>query len=169
MDEKPRMIVVLRSVDNEYWETIKAGAEKGFRDFGIDGQVITPSDETDEGQLKLLEKVYKEKPDVLIVAPGDSPAFINELEKFRNNGTPVILISTNLDIKGKASYIGTDNVVLGEKAGTFLASQLQPGDEVAIISGTLAHTVFNDRIRGAKLMLKQCWGRCGGRRESSIR
>jgi ribose transport system substrate-binding protein len=154
MDEKPRMTVVLRSVDNEYWETIKAGAEKGFRDFGIDGQVITPPDQTEEGQLKLLEKVYKEKPDVLMVSPGESPAFINELERFEDIGTPVILISTDLDLKGKASYIGTDNVVLGEKAGAFLASQLQPGDEVAIISGTLAHTVFNDRVRGAKVMLK---------------
>ena len=57
MDEKPKMTVVLRTVDNEYWETIKAGAEKGFRDFGIDGQVITPPDQTEEEHIKLLEKV----------------------------------------------------------------------------------------------------------------
>ena len=168
MDDKPRMTVILRAVNNEYWETIKAGAEKGFRDFGVDGEVITPRDETDEGQLKLLEKVYKKNPDIVIVDPGDPPAFLNELEKFRNNVSPVILISANLDIEGKVSYVGTDNVDLGEKAGAFLASQLQPGDEVAIMGGTMARGVFNDRI-SSEMHVGQCWDRCGGRRDSGIR
>ncbi|MBZ5751232.1 sugar ABC transporter substrate-binding protein [Metabacillus rhizolycopersici] len=154
MGEKPRVVVVLRTLDHEYWETIKAGVEKGFRDFGIDGEVITSPDGTKEGQIKLLEKVYKEKnPDVLIVAPEDLPDLIPTLERFSKE-IPLILISANLDLKNKVSYVGTDNVDLGEKAGVFLASQLQPGDKVAIIGGDAAHTVFNDRISGAKVKLE---------------
>ena len=152
--EKPRVVVVLRTLDSEYWETIKAGAEKGFRDFGVDGEVVTSHDQTDEEQIKLLEKVYKENPDILIVDPGNSPGLVSELEKFIRNEIPVILLSGNLDLEGKMSYVGTNNVELGEKAGTFLATQLQPGDEVAVIGGTIAHTVFNDRISGAKVMLE---------------
>lgn len=152
--EKPRVIVVLRTLNGEYWETIKAGAEKGFRDFGVDGEVVVSHDQTDEEQIKLLEKVYNENPDIVIVDPGDSPKLVPKLEEFIRNEIPVILLSANLKLEGKTSYVGTDNVELGEKAGAFLTSQLQPGDEVAIIGGTLAHTVFNDRIRGAKVTLK---------------
>lgn len=153
--EKPKVVVVLRTLDREYWETIKAGAEKGFRDFGVEGKIVVAHDETDEAQIKLLEKVQKEKPDILIVTPDNSSKLGPKLEEFISNGTPVILLSADLELEGKTSYVGTDNVELGKKAGALLASQLQPGDEVAIIGGTVAHAVFNDRVGGAKEMLKK--------------
>jgi ribose transport system substrate-binding protein len=152
--EKPKVVVVLRTLDREYWQTIKAGTEKGFRDFGVDGEVVVAHHETDEEHIKLLEKVQKEKPDIVIVTPDNSSKLIPKLEEFISNGIPVILLSANLELEGKTSYVGTDNVELGKKAGAFLATQLQPGDEVAIIGGTVVYDVFNDRARGANMMLK---------------
>ena len=45
VEEKPKVVVVLKNLDLQYWEIIKAGAEKGFEDFGIEGKVIAPKRE----------------------------------------------------------------------------------------------------------------------------
>jgi ribose transport system substrate-binding protein len=152
-EDKPKVFVVLDHFNIEYWKTIKAGAEKGFRDFGIEGKVLAGKNGTDEELINILKNIQKQKPDALIVA-GQSVELVPELEKFVNKDIPVLLVSTDLPWANKTSYIGTNNVDLGETAGSFLASQLQPGDHVALIGGDPTFSVFNDRIKGYKSTLK---------------
>ena len=149
--KKPTVVVVLKKGDSQYWEIMKAGMEKGFKDFGIDGKVIVPNDSTTKKQSQLLIKTYKEKPDVIITAPISS-SVSPTLETFKD--VPILLVDTDLPIKNKTAYIGTNNLELGEKAGAFLASQLQPGNKIAIIGGDLTFPVFRERINGAKISLK---------------
>jgi ribose transport system substrate-binding protein len=52
-EERPKVVLVLKSIDSQYWEIIKAGAEKAFSDFGIDGKVIAPLDGSIEEQSRL--------------------------------------------------------------------------------------------------------------------
>lgn len=61
-----------------------------------------------------------------------------------------MLLDTNVPLKNKTSYIGTNNFDLGRKAGALLASELQTGDEVALISGDLSSPISGERIKGAK-------------------
>ncbi|WP_078409002.1 sugar ABC transporter substrate-binding protein [Priestia abyssalis] len=153
--EKPKVVVVLKELNTQYWEIVKAGAEKGFRDFDIDGKVIAPSHGSEEAvQDYMLENVLKEHPDVLVVSPVESPAVTSILQKFVENKIPVLLIDTNIPWENETSYIGTDNFNLGIKAGALLASLLQPGDEVALIGGDLKSPVFGERIKGAKFSLE---------------
>jgi ribose transport system substrate-binding protein len=153
-DEKPKVVVVLKSLDSQYWEIVKAGAEKGFKDFGLDGKVIAPGDGSAEEQIKLLEKVYKENPDVLIVAP-TYETVIPILEKYtKKKEIPVLLVDQDEPWQHKTAYIGTNNLNLGRKAGSLLASQLQPGNKVAIIGGDLSISLFKERIDGAKKAFK---------------
>ena len=63
------MVIVLKEENSQYWRIMKAGMEKGFKDFDIDGKVIVPSESTTQEQADLLIKTYKEKPDVIITAP----------------------------------------------------------------------------------------------------
>lgn len=145
-DKKPTVVVVLKASDSQYWKIMKAGIEKGFKDFGIDGKVMIPSEATPQEQVELLNKTYKEKPDIIITAPYSSSVGPT-LETLTD--IPILLIDTDLAIKNKTAYIGTDNYDLGEKAGAFLASQLQPGDKVAIIGGDMSFSVFRERNEGA--------------------
>ncbi len=145
-DKKPTVVVVLKAADSQYWKIMKAGMEKGFKDFGIDGKVIEPSEATPQKQVELLIKTYKEKPDIIITAPYSSfvrPTLVTLTD------IPILLVDTDLPMKNKTAYIGTDNNDLGKKAGAFLASQLQPGDKVAIIGGDISFPVFRQRLEGA--------------------
>ncbi|MEH6948087.1 sugar ABC transporter substrate-binding protein [Bacillus sp. JJ634] len=149
-EEKPEVVVVLKNLDLDYWEFIKAGAEKGFEDLGINGKVVAPETETVEAQREMLKSVLKENPDVLIVSPVYSADSINsELEKFVKKDIPVLFIYADDNWEHKTAYIGTNNFSLGEKAGILLASQLQPGDKVALLGGEQS-IVEGERIKGAK-------------------
>jgi ribose transport system substrate-binding protein len=150
-DKKPTVVVVLKAADGEYWEIMKAGIEKGFKDFGIDGKVIEPKEAIPQEQAELLKKAYEEKPDIIITAPYSSSVGPT-IESFTD--VPILLVDTDLPIENKTAYIGTDNIDLGKKAGAFLASQLQPGDKVAIIGGDLSFPVFKERVDGATASLQ---------------
>jgi ribose transport system substrate-binding protein len=152
--EKPKVVVVFKDLNSQYWEILKKGTEKGFRDFGIDGKIVAPAEGTLEEQIKLLQSVLKEKPDVLIVSPIVPAEIIPTLEEFVKLNIPVLLLDTDDPWAHKTSYIGTDNFDLGKKAGAFLASQLQPGDEVALMSGDITSPVAGDRIKGARVSLE---------------
>ncbi len=151
-DEKPKVVVVLKDFNAEYWKIIKAGAEKGFRDFEVDGKVIAPKDGTVEAQRHMLENVLKERPDVLIVSPTYPDYIIPALEGFVEMNIPVLLLDTYDPWENKTSYIGTDNFNLGRIAGELLASHLQPGDKAALIGGDMQ--IIGKRIEGAKISLE---------------
>lgn len=149
---KPTVVVVLKGTDSQYWKIMKAGLEKGFKDFGIDGKIVIPSEATPKKQVELLKKTYSEKPDMIITAP-HSKSVYPTLKTFTD--IPILLVDTDLPLKNKTAYIGTDNTDLGKKAGAFLASQLQPGDKVAIIGGGLNFPVFMERVKGAAFSLQK--------------
>ncbi|MCM3654454.1 sugar ABC transporter substrate-binding protein [Metabacillus litoralis] len=151
-EEKPKVVIVLQTLDRQYWRIIEAGAEKGFKDFGIDGKVIAPKDGTAEEQSDLLENVLKENPDVLVVSPRYSPVIIPKLESFVGNNIPVLLIDTDDSWGNKTAYIGTNNLELGKMAGALLGSQLQPGDKVALIGGEPSPE--GERLKGARVSLE---------------
>jgi ribose transport system substrate-binding protein len=150
VNEKPTIVVVLKDLDTQYWQFVKAGAEKGFRDFDIDGKVIAPNYQSEEGvQEYLLKSTIKENPDALIVSPLNS-SITSILKEYDERNIPVMLVDTDDSWEKKTSYIGTNNFELGKMGGMLLASQLQPGNKVALIAGDINHPISGDRIRGAK-------------------
>lgn len=154
-NEKPKVVVVLKELNNnQFWNIVKAGAEKGFRDFGIDGKVIAPSNEYNfDEQEKILKDILKENPDVLIVSMIEASK-ISILKEFDKKNIPVLLIDTDIPWENKTSYIGTNNLELGLKGGALLATKLQPGDKVALITGEESNPELRARIKGAKTSLE---------------
>ncbi|MFP3125798.1 sugar ABC transporter substrate-binding protein [Ectobacillus funiculus] len=155
-DDRPKVVIVLKDLDTQYWKIIKAGAEKGFRDFDIDGKVVAPPYGSEEDvQGYMLEKVLKEHPDVLVISPFESAVVMSKLKQAVENKIPVLLVSTDAPLEHKTAYIGTDNFELGRKAGELLASGLKPGDEVALITArNFGGEVLDARIKGAMFSLE---------------
>jgi ribose transport system substrate-binding protein len=150
IEEKPKVVVVLRILNMQYWEVIKAGAEKGFKNLGIDGKVVATKNGTIEEQMELLKDVLKENPDVLVVSPINSE--VNPiLDEFAERQIPILIMNADDTWDKKTAYIGTNNLELGKKAGIVLASQLQPGDQVALLGRQTS--IEEKRIEGAKISL----------------
>ena len=139
VEEKPKVVVVLKNSNLQYWDIVKAGANKGFEDFHIDGKVLAPKRESVKEQREILKNVLEERPDVLVVSPIDTANMKSDLEEFVKQGIPVLFIHTEDDFKDRTSYIGTNNSELGKKAGILLGSQLQPGNKVALLGRSEVH------------------------------
>ncbi|GAA3316655.1 hypothetical protein GCM10020331_013290 [Ectobacillus funiculus] len=93
------------------------GQKKGFREFDIDGEVVAPGNKSKKDGLEYtLESILNEHPDVLVVAPNESPAVIPILNKFIENKIPVLLIDADIPLEHKTAYIGTNNFELGKKS-----------------------------------------------------
>lgn len=154
-DNKPKIVVVLRTLNLEYWQMVRSGAEQAFHDFDIDGKVIAPNSELQvKEQITILKNALEENPDALIVAPNQPPAVIPVLKKYKTNNIPVMIVDTETDWNGQTAFIGTDPYTLGKKSGELLASMLQPRDQVALIGETLFTSRESVRMRSAREALQ---------------
>lgn len=154
-NDEPKVIIVLKRPDIEYWKAFESGAKKAFHDFDIDGTVIAPASIYPiTNQSNLLKKVLKQNPDALIVAPTNIQVVNPVLMEYKKRNIPVFLTATDVEWKYQASYIGTDNFTLGKTAGDLLGSMLQPGDQVAIILGKIDDQAMIDQKNGAKKVLE---------------
>ncbi|MFB9759876.1 sugar ABC transporter substrate-binding protein [Ectobacillus funiculus] len=154
-EDKPKVVVILKQLNTDYWKTVKYGAEKAFADFHIDGEVIAPDSEyPPTKQIQLLRQTLKQHPDAIIIAPTQPSAAISVLTEYEKKQNPVLFVDTDAKWKNQTSYIGTDDHTLGKKAGELLASMLQPGDQVALISGMAVSLGTAPRIRGAREALE---------------
>jgi ribose transport system substrate-binding protein len=151
IEDKPKVVVVLMDSNLEYWNIVRAGTEKAFKDFDINGKIVAAKDGMVKEQIALLDDILKEKPDALIIAPMQSDIF-PKLEEFYTADIPVLFIQTDGKWDKKTTYIGTNNLELGEKEGILMASQLQPGDKVALLGRQSMFEV--DRLTGARASLK---------------
>jgi ribose transport system substrate-binding protein len=153
---KPKVTVVLKTLSSQYWKFVEAGAKQAFEDFGVDGTVLGPSSEDKViEQVNMMEDTLSQGPDAFVVAPTQPPTAVPVLEKFKEQGIPVLLVDTDVDWDDKTTYIGTENYIAGQKAGELLASMLNKGDKVALIAGALGNPATDNRIKGAKEYLEE--------------
>lgn len=154
-DNKPKVVVVLRTLNLEYWQIVRSGAEKAFRDLDLDGKVIAPDSELQiKEQITILENALGQNPNALIVAPTQPAAIIPVLKEYQKNNIPVLIVDTEIAWNGQTAFIGTDPYTLGKRSGELLASMLQPGDQVALISETLFASHESVRMRSARETLQ---------------
>lgn len=150
-DDKPKVVAVLQELNTDHSKIVKAGIEKGFADFDIDGKVMAPNLHGPASkQVTMLKDVLKQKPDALIVTPIQSSAAIPVLKEYQKRGIPVLMLNQDARWTEQTTFIGTDHLKLGKIAGEVLSSTLQPGDQVVFIFDTKDHSFENDWIKGAK-------------------
>lgn len=155
-EDKPKIVIVAKNLDAEFWKTFEAGAQRAFDDFDIDGEVIAPDaiyPITNEANT--LKKVLRKHPDALIVTPIHPSVTIPVLMEYKKENIPVLFAGRDAEWKDKVTYIGTDHLALGTKAGELLGSMLYPGDQVAIIHGNLQDPALMERTEGARMALEE--------------
>jgi ribose transport system substrate-binding protein len=150
-----RIAVVLKTLSGQHWKFVEAGAKAAGEELGVDVTVIGPSSESQiMEQVNMVEDSINQQPDALVVAPIQPSTIIPTLSGAEQQDIPVILVDTDVELEHKLAFIGTDNYTAGEEGGKLLASMLQKGDKVALISGLPGNTAIDARIAGAKKVLE---------------
>ncbi len=164
--EQPRIGLIMKSLANEFFSTMQEGAiqhQSANQSYELICNGI--KDETDLArQVALVDEMVASGVNAIVIAPADSKALIPALRRAVQAGVVVVNIDNQLDksIMEQESvsipFVGPDNRSGAKMVGSYLADQLKPGDQVAILEGKT--TAFNgvqrrlgfeDAARDAKL------------------
>ncbi|MGO4119005.1 sugar ABC transporter substrate-binding protein, partial [Rhizobium ruizarguesonis] len=86
-DGKPKVTVVLMELSAQYFKFMEAGAKAAFQEFGVDGKVIAPSNQSQViEQVNMIETTLNEKPDALVLMPSQPESAIPVLKKYKEKG-----------------------------------------------------------------------------------
>ncbi|MDP9044215.1 MAG: sugar ABC transporter substrate-binding protein [Pseudomonadota bacterium] len=152
----PRVALVMKSLANEFFQTMQEGAKAHQKEHAADYTLITNGikDETDTAaQIKIVQQMLVEKVDAIVIAPADSKALVPVLKEAADKGVIVVNIDNKLDeaaLKEKSlvvPFVGPDNRKGAKLVGDYLGAQLKSGDKVAILEGV--STTFNAQQRTA--------------------
>jgi ribose transport system substrate-binding protein len=155
-DAKPRVALVMKSLANEFFQTMQDGAKADQKAHSDKYDLIANGikDETDTAaQIKIVQQMMVEHVDAIVIAPADSKALVPVLADAASKGIIVVNIDNKLDdaaLKEKnlvVPFVGPDNRKGAKIAGDYLGKQLKMGDKVGILEGV--STTFNAQQRTA--------------------
>lgn len=160
---KPQIALVMKSLANEFFQTMQRGAEAHQKTHAADYSLLANGikDEQDVSrQQQLVEQMIGQKVQAIVLAPADSKALVPVCKKAAEAGIPVVNIDNKFDgnvLRDQnvvLPFVGPDNRKGARAAGDYLAKRLRPGDKVAIIEG--APNAFNgaERKRGFEDAMK---------------
>lgn len=156
---KPKVALVMKSLANEFFQTMQQGARDHQRRNASQYELVSNGikDETDtSGQIRLIEQMLAQRVQALVVAPADSKALVPVLQAAINKGVIVVNIDNRLDPavltekRLTIPFVGPDNRAGAKLAGDFLAKQLLAGSKVGILEGISTTLNAQQRTLGFK-------------------
>ncbi|TWT84976.1 D-ribose-binding periplasmic protein precursor [Planctomycetes bacterium CA13] len=163
-NDKPRVALIMKSLANEFFSTMAAGAES-HQTQNAEKYELTVNGIKDERDLSRQAAIVGEMVaagvDAIVIAPADSKALVPALRKAIKAGVIVVNIDNRLDVEVLKQenitipFVGPDNRAGAKKVGKRLAKELAEGDKVAILEGI--RTSFNgqQRLLGFKEAMKE--------------
>jgi ribose transport system substrate-binding protein len=142
--KKPRVALVMKSLANEFFQTMEKGARNYQAQHSSEFDLISNGikNETDvSAQINLVDQMLAQHVDAIVIAPADSKALIPVCKKAEGAGIVVVNIDNKFDAKAleqekvKFPFVGPNNRTGAEKVGDYLGKQLKAADKVAIIEG----------------------------------
>jgi ribose transport system substrate-binding protein len=151
---KPRVALIMKSLANEFFVTMAAGAETHQRAHAGEYDLIVNGTKNESDlaqQVSLVEQMIAGGVQALVIAPADSRALVPVLKRAQQAGIVVVNIDNKLDaetlVRAGVSipFVGPDNREGARLVGTEVAKHLHAGDPVAILEGI--PTAFNAQQR----------------------
>ena len=155
---KPRMALVLKTLNSPFFIEMQNGAKAAADKLGIDLVVQAAEREVDvEKQMQIVENLIQTGIKVLLITPSGSREIVPVLAKANAANIPIVIIDTRIDPAAAtaanvktASFIGSDNYEGGKAAGTELVAIASGKANVAILEGIPGHETGDSRLKGFK-------------------
>ncbi len=127
---KDSLALVISTLNNPFFVTLKEGAEKKADELGYD-LIVLDSQNDPAKELSNVEDVTIRGAKVLLINPADSEAVGNAVSIANKKDIPVITLDRGANNGKVVSHIASDNIAGGKMAGDFIAEQL--GDKIKVI------------------------------------
>ena len=113
-----KVAVITKGSDSDFWSDLKSGAVTAATEYNLELTVEGPDNESDcEAQNKLIRNAISRKVDVIVLSAIDYNNTAPAVQEAVDSGIKVIMIDSNVNVKNTQSFIGTNNIQAGKKAG----------------------------------------------------
>ena len=147
------VVVVLKTTGRhmEFWQIVRAGIQEAATEYGIEPAIVGPRLERDiERQMEILENVIEQKPDAILLAASDYNRLVSLTEEAARNGITVVTLDSAVNSDAPVSFVATDNVAAGFKAGQEIDSLVAGDEKLAIVSHIRETATAFDRENGVR-------------------
>lgn len=138
----------------EFWQIVRAGIQAAAAELDVEPVIVGPEWETDvDLQIEILEQVVDEEPDGVLLAASDFNRLVAPAEEAALRGITIVTLDSALNSDVPVSFVATDNVAAGAKAGQEIARLVPPDRAVALVSHIRGVATAIDREQGTLLAL----------------
>ena len=131
---QPYIPIISKGFQHEFWQAVKAGAEKGAKDFNARITFEGPETETQvDKQIEMLQAALDKKPQAICLAALDSKAVAPLLQKAKAANIPVIGFDSGVDSDIPVTTVATDNLAAAALAADKMAALMGDKGEVALV------------------------------------
>ena len=139
-----------------FWQSVHAGAVKAAQETGVDIEWNGPAAETDKStQLQIVEAMINKRVDAICVAPIDSRALVNPVERATREGIPVIVFDSGVDTDVFIARVATDNYRGGQIAAERIGQILGGKGKIAMVATMAGAASTTAREKGFEDFIRQ--------------
>ena len=157
MAQKKQLVIVVKGLDNPFFEAIHQGCEK-WNSENADSEYVCfytgPASTSDEaGEAQIVQDMLS-RPDTAAIAisPSNAP-LIAQTIRSANPTIPVMTIDADLTVEDAAlrkTYLGTDNYLMGVRLGEYFKKAKPDGGTVCLIQGNPGADNILRRAQGTR-------------------
>lgn len=142
--------IVVKSMADQYWVLLKAGAQAKAKELGVTVDVIGPNAESEvQQQADMIQNKIGAGVDGLAIAPSNPDTVLGVLAQADQAGIPVLAVDTDLpNYENKKSFIGTGNEAAGQLGGEYAAELVGSGKKAIVLRGRAGDTTHDQREAG---------------------
>jgi len=163
---KPRVALVLKTLNNPFFIDMQKGAQEAANRLGIDLVVQAAEREVDvDKQMQIIENLIQTGVKALCITPSGSKEIVSAIAKANAAKIPVVIVDTRVDEKTAAdagvhfdAFVGSDNYEGGKVAGQHLIALTGGKARVGILEGIPGHETGDSRLKGFHDALKEAPG-----------
>jgi ribose transport system substrate-binding protein len=136
---KPVIAVIPKGLAQQFWLTVKQGADAAGAELNAEIIWQGPAKETEIAkQIGIIEDMISRKVDAIVMAACDENALVSTIQRAVDSGIPVITIDSGVKSELPLSFVATDNIA-GAKAGAVELARLIGGEgpvaQIPIVPG----------------------------------
>ena len=152
--------IVLKSLEGQpmdFWEVVIQGIDEAAKEFGVQVRISGPMFEKEiNRQINIMNAVIDERPPLIVLAANDYKRLVASVEKADSLGIPVITIDSGVYSEIPVSFIATNNVDAGNKAGEEMKRLISLNNRktIAIVSHIKETATAIDREAGVREALE---------------
>ena len=139
--------VVLSTLNNPFFVSMKEGAEKKAKELGYEVVVLDSQNDAAKERAN-VEDLVQQGIVALIINPTDSDAVANSIAVANENKIQVITVDRKANGGEVASHVASDNIKGGEMAAEFILEKLNGKGNLVELQGIPGASATRDRGQG---------------------